>query len=61
MVRGDIQAEVCYHGDKPPEVVLTVLTRRITTPNNRPEEIPPDKVRQFVPEIKVDPAGKNGR
>jgi hypothetical protein len=50
---GDMQAEVCFHGDSPAEVVLTVLTSRITTPTIPHEETSQEEVRIIVPEVKI--------
>ena len=58
---GDMQAEVCFDGDKPAEVVLTVLTNRIVSPKFRRPEIPPAEVRQVPPDIKIEGGGKKGQ
>jgi hypothetical protein len=58
---GDLQAEVRFDGDKPAEVVLTVLTNRIVSPKFERPEIPRAEVRQLPPDIKIERGGKKGQ
>ncbi len=57
----DIQAEVCFNGDKPSEVVVTVLTNRTY---NDPEFLrgatPPEQESRSRSEIKIGPGGTKG-
>lgn len=56
----DIQAEVRFSGDRLSEVVLTVLTNRIMTPNILREEKTVREQTVIVREVKIEPEGKKG-